>query len=57
MIKIDQDGFAGKDGDAKQNMADFSSQMEEAISSHTNISETTINILIEKFFNWFPVFS
>ncbi len=57
MIKIDQDGFAWKDGDAKQNMADFSSQMEEAISSHTNISETTINILIEKFFNWFPVFS
>ncbi len=57
MIKIDQDGFAGKDGDAKYNMEEFSKEMKDAIPSESLSSEAKVNFFLKKFLNRFPVFS
>lgn len=58
MIHIDQDGFAGKNGDEKYNMEEFSKEMKDAIPSNESISsETKVDFFVKKFFNRFSVFS
>jgi hypothetical protein len=58
MIHIDQDGFAGKNGDEKYNMEEFSKEMKDAIPSNESItSEAKVNFFVKKFFNRFSVFS
>ena len=57
MIKIDQYGFAGKDGDAKQNMESFSKEMQKAVPADKKSSETNVKFFLEKFFNRFNAFS
>ncbi|MCX6823849.1 MAG: hypothetical protein NT085_01880 [candidate division SR1 bacterium] len=57
MIKIDQYGFAGKDGDAKQNMESFSKEMQKAIPTEKQDSESKVKFFVEKFFNRFNAFS
>ena len=57
MIRIDQYGFAGKDGDEKQNMESFSKEMQKSIPTGVEKSEAKVNFFVEKFFNWFATFS
>jgi hypothetical protein len=53
MIKIDENGFAGKDGDTKEDMKRFSEKMQEAIPKGKIDSQEQIKFFLGKFMNRF----
>lgn len=53
MIKFDNWGFAGKDGDEIQNMKAFSKEMQKAIPKWTLTSQEQTKFFVNKFFNRF----
>lgn len=53
MIKFDNWGFAGKDGDEIQNMKAFSEQMEKSIPKWKLNSQEQTKFFVNKFFNRF----
>jgi len=53
MMKFDQNGFAGKDGDEIQTMEWFFVDMKKAIDSRTHTSPHKVKFFLDKFFNRF----
>jgi len=53
MMKFDQNGFAGKDGDEIQTMEWFFVDMKKAIDSRTHTSSHKVKFFLDKFFNRF----
>lgn len=53
MIKINEEWFAAKDWDEKQNMQAFSQEMENVIPQKKLGSSEQIKFFLGKFFNWF----
>jgi hypothetical protein len=53
MIKIDENGFNGKDGDTKEDMKKFSETMQEAIPKGKMNSQEQTKFFLGKFMNRF----